>query len=186
MDPIAIIKKISMAAAGLLALAVMAAGQTAADGEFNTPDQPAAAQSASGSRSSAVPGTPRQDLVAEKDTADDVLPVYNQYLREYRLGPGDIISVEVFGQCPDYCRASIPVPPNARLSFPLIKEGLMVGGLTVEQVAAEITKRLDEYIIDPNVTVTLNRVVSSRFSVMGNVVQPASRYWTERSVYMMP
>jgi polysaccharide export outer membrane protein len=171
MDPIAIIKKISMAAAGLMVLAVMAIGQTAADGEFNTPDQPAGAQSAPASRSAAVPGSARQDGT-EMDTADNVLPVYNQYLQEYRLGPGDVISVEVFGQCPDYCRANVPVPPNARLSFPLIKEGLMVGGLTVEQVAAEITKRLDEYIIDPNVTVTLTKVVSSRFSVMGNVAQP--------------
>jgi len=172
MDPKAIIRKLSMAAAGLMALAIMAAGQTAADGEFNTPDQPAAAQSAPTSRSAAVRGAARQDSGAEKDGADDVLPVYNRYLREYRLGPGDVISVEVFGQCPDYCRENISIPPNARVSYPLIKEGLMVAGLTVEQVAAEITKRLDEYIIDPNVTVTLNKVVSSRFSVTGNVVQP--------------
>jgi len=172
MDPMAIIRKISMAVAGLIALAVMAAGQTAADGEFNTPGEPAAAQSAPASRSTAAANTPKQDTGAERDAADDVLPIYNQYLLEYRLGPGDIISVEVFGQCPDYCRVNVPVPPTARLSFPLIKEGLMVAGLTVEQVAAEITKRLDEYIIDPNVTVTLNKVVSSRFSVMGNVAQP--------------
>jgi len=166
------IRKTSIIVAALMAHAVMTAGQTAADGEFNTPDQPAAAQRASASRSNAVANTAGQAPSTEKDGADDVLPYYNQYLKEYRLGPGDIISVEVFGQCPDYCRSNVAVPPNARLSFPLIKEGLMVAGLTVEQVAAEITKRLDEFIIDPNVTVTLNKVVSSRYSVMGNVASP--------------
>jgi protein involved in polysaccharide export with SLBB domain len=172
MDPMAIIRNISIASAALMALAVMAPAQTAADGEFNTPDQPAAARSVPVSGSPAVANTPGKDAGTEKDGADDVSAYYNQYLREYRLGPGDIISVEVFGQCPDYCRANVAIPPNARISYPLIKEGLMVAGLTVEQVAAEITKRLDEYIIDPNVTVTLNKVVATRFSVMGNVAQP--------------
>jgi polysaccharide export outer membrane protein len=171
----AIITKASMAAAGLMALAVITAGQTAADGEFNTPDQPVTAKSAPASLPTVPTDTAGQDAAIEKDRADEVLPYYNQYLKEYRLGPGDIISVEVFGQCPDYCRSNVAVPPNARLSYPLIKEGLMVAGLTVEQVAAEITKRLDEFIIDPNVTVTLNKVVSSRFSVMGNVAQPGIR-----------
>ncbi len=42
-----------------------------------------------------------------------VLPYYNNYLSEYRLGPNDVISVEVFGQCPDYCKENITVPPTA-------------------------------------------------------------------------
>src|SRR4051794_28043874 len=104
MDAMAIIRKISMAAAGLMALAVITAGQTAADGEFNTPDQPVTAKSAPASLPTVPTDTAGQDAAIEKDGADEVLPYYNQYLKEYRLGPGDIISVEVFGQCPDYCR----------------------------------------------------------------------------------
>lgn len=100
---------------------------------------------------------------------------YANYLKEYRLGPNDVISVEVFGQCPDYCIFNKTVPPTARISYPLIREGILVGGKTVEQVAAEITKQLDEYIIEPKVTVTLEKAMSARYSVMGKVAAPGIR-----------
>jgi polysaccharide biosynthesis/export protein len=114
-----------------------------------------------------------QQTVSQDEEA--VLTYYNNYLKEYRLGPSDVISVEVFGQCPDYCKLSITVPPTARISYPLIKEGVLVGGRTVEQVAEEITKKLDEYIIDPKVTVTLDKAMSARYSVMGKVGAPGIR-----------
>ncbi len=117
-------------------------------------------------------------------TDDSVLPYYNNYLKEYRLGPSDMISVEVFGQCPDYCKTGLTIPPNAKISYPLIREGILVAGKTVEQVAAEITKRLDEFIIDPKVTVTLDKAMSTRYAVMGNVATPGVRVMDRRvSVY---
>ena len=104
-----------------------------------------------------------------------VLPYYNNYMSEYRLGPNDIISVEVFGQCPDYCITGKTVPPTARISYPLIREGVLVGGKTIEQVQDEIKKKLDEYIIEPNVTVTLDKAMSARYSVLGKVAAPGVR-----------
>lgn len=131
--------------------------------------------------------TPASDnkTTDEKDPeAEVVLPYYNNYLREYRLGPNDIITVEVFGQCPDYCKTGITVPPTARISYPLIREGVLVGGKTVEEVAEEITKKLDEYIIDPKVTVTLDKAMSVRYSVMGKVNAPGIRIMDRKvSVY---
>jgi polysaccharide export outer membrane protein len=115
---------------------------------------------------------------------DEILPYYNNYLKEYRLGPSDVITVEVFGQCPDYCKANITIPPNAKISYPLVREGVMVAGRTVEQVAAEITKKLDEFIIDPKVTVTLDKAMNTRYSVMGNVAAPGVRVMDRKvSVY---
>ncbi len=107
--------------------------------------------------------------------AETILPYYNNYLKEYRLGPNDVITVEVFGQCPDYCKTGITVPPTARISYPLIREGVMVGGRTVEEVADDITKKLDEYIIEPKVTVTLDKAMSVRYSVLGKVAAPGVR-----------
>ncbi|MFN0277862.1 MAG: polysaccharide biosynthesis/export family protein [Pyrinomonadaceae bacterium] len=116
--------------------------------------------------------------------SDSVLPYYNNYLKEYRLGPSDMVSVEVFGQCPDYCKTGITVPPNARISYPLIREGIMVAGKTVEQVANEITKKLDEFIIDPKVTVTLDKAMATRYAVMGMVASPGVRVMDRKvSVY---
>lgn len=113
-----------------------------------------------------------------------ILPYYNNYLNEYRLGPNDVITVEVFGQCPDYCIMSKTVPPNARISYPLIREGVLVAGKTVQQVADDITKKLDEYIIDPKVTVTLEKAMSARYSVLGKVAAPGVRVLDRKvSVY---
>lgn len=130
-------------------------------------------------------GTPddkRQESASEEEAA--ILPYYNNYLTNYRLGPEDIISVEVFAQCPNYCKTGIAIPPTAKISYPLIREGVFVGGKTVEQVADEITKKLDEYIIDPKVTVTLERVGSARYSVLGKVAAPGVRLMTRRvSIY---
>ena len=125
--------------------------------------------------------TKTDDSTAVEDKVEDkkltpeeeaVLPVYNNYLTEYRLGPNDVITVEVFGQCPDYCKEGITVPPTAKVSYPLIREGVFVGGKTIEQVQDEITKKLDEYIIEPKVTVTLVKAMSARYSVLGKVAAP--------------
>lgn len=124
----------------------------------------------------------------EVETADDpeeqevkqISNYYTNYLSEYRLGPQDMISVEVFGQCPDYCRNDVIVPPTARMSYPLVREGVFVGGRTVEEVAAEITKKLEEFIIDPKVTVTLTRPGSARYAVMGKVGLPGVRIMDRR------
>ncbi len=66
------------------------------------------------------------------------------------------------------------------MSYPLIREGIMVGGKTVEEVAADITKRLEEYIIDPKVTVSLVRPGSARYAVMGKVGVPGVRIMDRR------
>ncbi len=148
----------------------------------------AISQSADPAKKDVIEPTPTpaalQDPAAQESQDDEILPYYNNYLKEYRLGPSDVISVEVFGQCPDYCKTSISIPPNARISYPLIREGILVAGKTVEQIAAEITKKLDEYIIDPKVTVTLDKAMSTRYSVMGNVASPGVRVMDRKvSVY---
>lgn len=134
---------------------------------------------------STPPETKTGDKTASQSEEEAaILPYYNNYLTEYRLGPNDVISVEVFGQCPEYCVLSKTVPPNARISYPLIREGVLVAGKTVEQVAAEITKKLDEYIIDPKVTVTLEKAMSARYSVLGKVAAPGVRVMDRKvSVY---
>lgn len=124
----------------------------------------------------------RRETLSEEEAA--IIPYYNSYMKEYRLGPQDVISIEVFGQCPDYCKAGINVPPTARISYPLIKEGIFVGGKTIQEVQEEIKKQLDEYIIDPSVTVTLEKVGSARYSVLGDVGTPGVKMMERRiSVY---
>jgi polysaccharide biosynthesis/export protein len=109
------------------------------------------------------------DSASEDEAA--IMPYYRNFFTNYKLGPEDIISVSVFGH-ERYSKLNITVPPNGRISYPLIAEGILVAGKTTEEVQADITKKLDEYIIDPKVTVSLDQAKSSRYSVLGDVVQP--------------
>ncbi|HSE31159.1 MAG TPA: polysaccharide biosynthesis/export family protein [Pyrinomonadaceae bacterium] len=118
----------------------------------------------------------RQEQISEEAA---VVPYYNNFFTTYRLGPEDIISVNVFGQ-ERYSRAGITVPPSGRVALALIPGGVFVNGKTVEQVAQEITKRYDEYIIDPQVTVSLDKAASYRYSIIGDVAQPGIRLMSHR------
>ena len=96
--------------------------------------------------------TNRQEQLSEQAAID---PYYNNFFTTYRLGPEDVISVDVFNQ-PRYSRSAITIPPSGRVSLSLIPGGVFVNGKTVEEVAQIITKKYNEYIIDPAVTVSLD------------------------------
>lgn len=108
-----------------------------------------------------------------------VVPYYNNFFTTYRLGPEDVISVVVFNQ-DRYSRAGIVVPPSGRISLSLIQGGIFVNGKTVDEVAELIKKKYDEYIIDPQVTVSLDKASSYRYSVIGDVGQPGIRLMNHR------
>jgi len=108
-----------------------------------------------------------------------IVPYYNNFFTTYRLGPEDVISVVVFNQ-DRYSRSGIIVPPSGRISLSLIQGGIFVNGKTVDEVAELIKKKYDEYIIDPQVTVSLDKASSYRYSVIGDVGQPGIRLMNHR------
>ena len=108
-----------------------------------------------------------------------VVPYYNNFFNTYRLGPEDVVSVNVFGQ-DRYSRSGIMIPPSGRISLALIPGGIFVNGKTVDEVAETIKKRYDEYIIDPQVSVSLDKASSYRYSVIGDVGQPGIRIMSRR------
>ncbi|HXS01320.1 MAG TPA: SLBB domain-containing protein, partial [Pyrinomonadaceae bacterium] len=62
----------------------------------------------------------------------------------------------------------------------LIQGGVFVNGKTVDEVAQIIKKRYDEFIIDPQVNVSLDKAMSYRYSVIGDVGQPGIRLMNKR------
>lgn len=108
-----------------------------------------------------------------------VIQQYNNFFTTYRLGPEDVISVSVFAQ-ERYSKQGIVIPPSGRIYLALIPEGIFVNGKTADQVAELIKKRYDEYIIEPQVSVSLDRAGSYRYSVVGDVAQPGIRLMTRR------
>ena len=137
------------------------------------------ARSAAGNKPSDLPEDTvanRHEQVSEEAA---VVPYYNNFFNTYRLGPEDVVSVNVFGQ-DRYSRSGIIIPPSGRISLALIPGGVFVNGKTVEEVADAIRKRYDEYIIDPQVSVSLDKASSYRYSVIGDVGQPGIRLMSHR------
>src|SRR5215208_2964876 len=118
----------------------------------------------------------RQEQMSEEASVN---PYYNNFFSTYRLGPEDVVSIEVFNQ-DRYSRKGIIIPPSGRISLSLIPGGVFVNGKTVDEVAEIIKKKYDEYIIDPQVTVSLEKASSYRYSVVGDVGQPGVRLMSHR------
>jgi protein involved in polysaccharide export with SLBB domain len=118
----------------------------------------------------------RQEQVSEEAA---IVQTYNNFFNTYRLGPEDVISVMVFGQ-DRYSRSGIIIPPSGRISLALIPGGLFVNGKTTEEVEQLIKKRYDEYIIDPQVTVSLDKASSYRYSIIGDIAQPGIKLMSRR------
>jgi polysaccharide export outer membrane protein len=119
----------------------------------------------------------RREMMSEEEAT--IAPYYNNFFATYRLGPEDVISVTVFGQ-ERYSRSGITIPPNGRISLALVPGGVLVNGKTVEEVAEIIRQKYDEYIIDPKVDVSLDKAVSYRYSVIGDVAQPGIKLMSRR------
>src|SRR5260221_1592476 len=120
--------------------------------------------------------TNRRDQDAE---AEAIVPYYNNFFTTYRLGPEDVISVTVFGQ-DRYSKGNIKIPPSGRISLALISDGILVNGKTVDQVAELVKKRYDEFIIEPQVSVSRDQAGSYRYSVIGDVAQPGIKLMSRR------
>ena len=75
--------------------------------------------------------TNRADPTSEEAA---IVPYYNNFFTTYRLGPEDVVSVNVFAQ-DRYSKQGIIVPPSGRIYLALIPEGIFVNGKTCDQVA---------------------------------------------------
>ena len=124
----------------------------------------------------ATPAAGSPEVQAEEDEFKNY---YNNFFTTYRLGPEDVISVEVFNQ-DRYSRKGIIIPPNGRISLSLIPGGVFVHGKTTSEVAEIIRKKYDEYIINPEVSVSLDKAMSYRYSIIGDVLQPGVRLMSRR------
>jgi polysaccharide biosynthesis/export protein len=121
----------------------------------------------------------KTNRIDESSEEAAIVPYYNNFFASYRLGPEDVISVNVFNQ-DRYSKQGIKVPPSGRIYLPLIPEGIFVNGKTVDQVSEIVTKRFDEYIINPQVSVSLDQAGSYRYSVVGDVGAPGIKLMTRR------
>ena len=90
-------------------------------------------------------------------------------ISNYRLGSGDVISVQVLGE-EDLRRDRIRLSDAATISYPILAE-IKLFGKTVAELEALIREGLKgRYLVNPQVTVTINEYRS--FFINGQVEKP--------------
>lgn len=87
----------------------------------------------------------------------------------YRVGPEDVLELSVWHE--DALKKEVLVRPDGGISYPLIGE-VQTAGKTVVEIREEVTKRLEKFIPDAAVSVTLIKVGSQRVYVIGKVNKP--------------
>lgn len=99
-----------------------------------------------------------------------------RYVREYRIGPWDVLEVSVYGE-QDYTGVRAQVTEYGRIKLPLIEEEVDVMGLTL----GDLEKKLNQLFVEmelfqnPSVTVLVAERRSQRVSMLGAVAR-SGRY----------
>jgi len=86
----------------------------------------------------------------------------------YIVGAGDVLEISVWKE--DGLTKQALVRPDGGITFPLIGE-LQAGGLTVNQIKAEIAERLSDFFAEPEVSVSLTNL-NHKIYVVGRVNKP--------------
>jgi len=89
----------------------------------------------------------------------------NQY--QYRIGPGDVLGIEVWKE-PDASSPSLTVRPDGRISVPMLGE-MTVTGLTPNELERQLASKFGALIRGPRVTVSVREVNSERIYLIGEV-----------------
>jgi polysaccharide biosynthesis/export protein len=88
---------------------------------------------------------------------------------KYQLGPEDVIEISVWKE-PDLTK-QLAIRPDGKISYPLIGE-VQAAGKTVTQLREEISKRLEKFVTDAQVTVILLKTQYYKIYVVGKVNKP--------------
>jgi polysaccharide export outer membrane protein len=103
--------------------------------------------------------------------------------QRYRIGPGDVLDIKVFGK-PQFNREGVRVDPRGRIRMPLIKDEIVAACRTETELEAAVTEALKEYVLDPQVTVQIKEYQSEPVAVLGAVRTP-SRFQLQRRVRLL-
>ena len=88
---------------------------------------------------------------------------------DYRIGPEDLLDISVWNNPP--LNRTAPVRPDGMISLPLLND-VQAAGLTPMQLRELLTKRLAEYMPNPEVSVIVREVNRFKVSVLGEVRKP--------------
>jgi polysaccharide export outer membrane protein len=92
--------------------------------------------------------------------------------KTYTLSPNDVVLVRVYQE--DDLETRMRVAKDGTANFPLIG-AVQIGGKTVEEATTLIRDLLDkDYLVNPQVTLTVVEYAKRRFTVLGQVQKPGA------------
>jgi polysaccharide export outer membrane protein len=96
--------------------------------------------------------------------------------QEYTIGPGDILRITVWGH--DDLSKDYPVTLDGRVPFPLIG-AVPAAGLSTSELARRLRDLLEkDYLVNPQVIVSVKEYLSSKVHVLGEAEKPGLFYLT--------
>ena len=104
-------------------------------------------------------------------SAEEIIP-FNE---NYKVQSGDVLIISVLNE-PDF-EKEVRVSANGSILYPLIGE-VAVKGEDVSSVTRKVTVLLNEYLVDPQVSIFIKQF--SKVFVYGDVINPGSFELSER------
>ena len=102
---------------------------------------------------------------------------------KYRIGPGDMLDIRVFNHA-QFSRDAVRVDSSGMIRMPLIEGEIRAACQTESELSAEITRRYQEYLREPQVDVFIKEYNSQPVAVIGQVRAP-SRFQLTRRVRLL-
>jgi len=134
--------------------------------------------------SSASPtSSPTSSPTLSPTSSPGQLDISDQVAGRYRIGPGDVLDIKVFNK-PQFSREGVKVDQRGMVRMPLVKEEIKAACRTEDELAAEITTQLKEYVRAPEVIVQIKEYLSEPVAVIGAVRVP-SRFLLQRRVRLL-
>jgi polysaccharide export outer membrane protein len=89
----------------------------------------------------------------------------------YAIGIGDVLDIAVWKN-PELS-VTVPVRPDGRVSVPLLGD-VQASGMTPRALTEDLTKRFQEFVTAPSVSVVIKEIHSRKVFVTGEVATPGA------------
>lgn len=123
---------------------------------------------------------PSVSVSAEQTEIVDVIQE-QQTDKGYLIQPGDVLQISVWRE-PDL-QSDVVVPPDGRIALPLLGR-IDVDGKNIEALRNEIMARIQRFVPDADVTVSIKQALGNKIYVIGKVNRPGE-YVLNRNVDVM-
>jgi polysaccharide biosynthesis/export protein len=133
---------------------------------------PIAAEAQSPRSTPAPAPAPTSAARPARTTASSVTTTRPWTEQEYRLGAGDKLRVEVYGEA--QLSQSLQVRPDGKITLPLVGDTAAAGRTAIE-LRDSVTTSLKEYITNPVVTVIVVEATAAQIYIIGEVATPGAQ-----------